>query len=118
MVSGFAIVWIGCTAHFATAVFRSQRSINRAITSLEADGFQVTREHVNVLVADGPGTLSAESARAMCRADFIYTYKLRHKGELGPLPAEFAAVFEVVDVPPYREYKKRPNWSKLLSDSP
>ncbi|MFO0898908.1 MAG: hypothetical protein U0836_15900 [Pirellulales bacterium] len=112
------LVWVGCTGQFAIAVIRSQRSISRAITSLEADGFQVTREHVEVLVADGPGRLSAESARAMCRADFIYTYKISQGATNDPLPAEFAAVFEVTDVPPFREYKKRRDWQKLLSESP
>jgi len=118
VMATLVIAWVGCMGHFAIAVFRSQRSISRAITSLEADGFQVTRAHVEVLVADGPGKLSAESARAMCRADFIRTYKIRQNSEPGPLPAEFAVVFEAVDIPPYREYTKRQNWQKLLSESP
>lgn len=113
-----ALVWVGCTVNFAIAMIRSQRSISRAITSLKADGFQVTREHVNVLVADGPGRLTAESARAMCRADFIDTYKICQGAAHDPLPGEFAAVFEVTDVPPFREYKKRPDWRKRLSESP
>jgi hypothetical protein len=117
MMAVGAVVWVGCTGGFAFAVIRSQWQIRHALESLATDGYQVTREHVNVLLLEGPGKLSPESARALCRADVIYAIKIRQDATPDRLTPEFQAVFDATDVPPYREFKRRPGWRQIMQDA-